>query len=130
MLSDPIADMISQIRNAYMAGKQEVSMPWSTIKEKIAKVLEKEGYLGLVKKQKTNNYPVLVCQLIYKNSKPAITKIEKVSRPGLRIYARTKKLPRVLSGLGMSIISTSHGIITGKEARKKKIGGEIICKVW
>lgn len=134
MLSDPIADMLTRIRNGYLAHKEQVLVPCSKIKEKIAKVLVKEGYLKKVKSQKlkikNKEYKTLVCQLKYKNKEPAIKKIIRISKPGLRVYTGRKKLPKVLGGMGLAIISTPEGIMSDSEARKKGIGGEVICKVW
>lgn len=134
MLSDPIADMLTRIRNGYLVNKKQVSLPYSKVKEKIAQVLVKEGYLRKITteklKVKNKEHKVLVCQLKYKNDQAAIRKIIRVSKPSLRVYLSKKKLPWVLSGQGIAIISTAQGIMTNNEARKKGIGGEIICKVW
>lgn len=134
MLSDPIADMLTRIRNGYLAHKGQVLIPYSKIKEKIANVLVKEEYLKKVKSQKSKiknkEYKTLICQLKYKNKEPAIKKIIRISKPGLRVYTGRKKLPKVLGGMGLAIISTPEGIMSDSEARKKGIGGEVICKVW
>jgi len=131
MLSDPIADMLTRIRNASMVAKKEVVIPYSKLKEMTAKVLVKEGYLKKTEnaklkiKNKENKF--LICELRYKKGKPAITKIKRLSRPGVRFYSPFNKLPR---GLGITIVSTSKGLMTNREAKKKKLGGELICRVW
>jgi len=124
--------MLTRIRNGYLAGKEQVEIPYSKIKEQIAQVLQKEGYLQKVKLEKiaAKKHKKLVCQLKYQNNKPAISKISRISKPGLRIYAGKDKLPIVLNGLGRAVISTSQGIMTAGQARKKGLGGELICKVW
>lgn len=126
MLFDPIADMLTRIRNAYRAGHKTVQVPYSTFKEKICQVLLKNNYLKDLKKEQNK----LKITLKYYKGKPAISKIQKVSKSSLRIYKGKDKLPYVLSGLGMAIVSTSQGVMRGSEARKKGLGGEIICKVW
>jgi len=129
MLSDPIADMLTRIRNGYLAKKEKTNIPFSKIKEEILKILVKEGCLASYKvmgKQKKN----IEVGLLYKNSQPAITHISRVSKPGRRVYKSLKNLPVVLSGYGLAIVSTSQGLMTEKEAKKKTIGGEIICKIW
>lgn len=126
MLSDPIADMLTRIRNAYQGGHQSVRVPYSGFKEKVLRVLLKNNYLQQVKKERKE----LVIKLRYEKEKPALTKIKRISKPSLRIYKRADKLPYVLSGLGMAVISTSKGVMTGREARKKGLGGEVICEIW
>ena len=134
MLSDPIADMLTRIRNASAVFKKEVFIPFSKQKEEIAKILSKEGYLSNVKCQmsnvKTKKMKFLVAGLKYERGKPVIDGIERVSRPGLKVYLPYKRIPRVLSGFGITVISTSKGLMTGKQARKKRLGGELICKIW
>jgi small subunit ribosomal protein S8 len=128
MMSDPIADMLTRIRNAQIAHKTEVSVPISKVKLAIAEILSKEGYLLDVKKEeKTNN--LLIC-LKYEHKRPVIQSIDRVSKPGHRVYRSFDKIPKILNGFGVSILSTSKGIMTDKEARKMKIGGEIICSVY
>lgn len=134
MLSDPIADMLTRIRNASAVAKKEAVIPFSKQCEAIAKILAKEGYLADIKYQKieVKNKKIkrLICQLKYEGKKPAITHLERVSRPGLRVYLPYKKIHQVLSGFGLAIISTSAGMMSNKEARKRKLGGEVICKIW
>ena len=134
MLTDPIADMLTRIRNASAVFKKEAFIPFSKQKEEIAKILFKKGYLGKIRKQKIENRKRknlnLVVELRYESGKPVISGIERVSRPGLRIYLPYKRLPKVLSGFGMTIVSTSKGLMTGSQAKKKRLGGEVICKIW
>jgi len=128
MMQDTIADMLTRIRNAQMAGKENVAMPSSKMKASIAKVLKDEGYVedyrvdGDVK-------PVLSIELKYYAGRPVIEKLERVSRPGLRIYRSCNELPSVMNGLGVAIVSTSRGVITDRHARQLAVGGEVICFV-
>ncbi len=136
MITDPIADMIARINNAIKARKDEVAIPNSKIKEKIAEILKKEGYIEdyvVSEENKKGNQATLIIKLKYlgrRNTKPAITKIERVSSPGLRRYVPIDKLPYVQKGLGIAILTTNKGIITDAEARKLRVGGEVICYVW
>ncbi|MBI5465606.1 30S ribosomal protein S8 [Candidatus Gottesmanbacteria bacterium] len=141
MLSDPIADFLSRIKNGYLAKKKEITVPFSKIKENLAKILVEEGYLSNGKWQSAQkrvpaesangkSKKELVLTLKYEKKKPALTDIKRVSKPGLRIYVDKTKIPKVLGGLGITIVSTPKGLMTDKEARKKGLGGEIICKVW
>ena len=137
-MSDSIADMLTRIRNASIVFKKEVSIPYSKQKENIAKILVKEGYLNNFKchlpagesNVKKSKIKTIVCELKYQGKEPRIIGIQRVSRPGLRTYVSHKKLPRVFSGLGIALISTPKGILTNKEAKRQKLGGEVICKVW
>ncbi len=131
MTTDPIADMLTRIRNAVMVGKPAVSLPYSKIKAAIADILVAQGYLVAVEKNQNGAFTVL--DLTISGSKKAereIHTLERVSKPGRRVYAGVAEIPRVLSGRGIVIVSTSSGIMTGHEARKKGLGGELICKVW
>ena len=130
-MTDPIADMLTRIRNGYQAKMTTVDVaPYSKVKAEIAKILKKEGYIenyatvgdGIEKK--------LVVTLKYTNGEKVVRGIKRLSKPGLRIYAKGEELPRVLNGLGIAIISTSEGMMTDKEARKKHVGGEVIAYVW
>ncbi len=130
-MTDPIADMLTRIRNGYQAKMTTVDVaPYSKVKAEIAKILKKEGYIenyatvgdGIEKK--------LVVTLKYTNGEKVVRGIKRISKPGLRIYAKGEELPRVLNGLGIAIISTSEGMMTDKEARKKHVGGEVIAYVW
>jgi len=130
MLSDPIADMLTRIRNAYAAKKTKLTMPYSNVKLSLAKVLKSEGYLTDFKKLEKDNKQDLEITLSYKNGEPGLTHISRVSKIGRRVYAKKDELPYVLSGHGHAIVSTSKGVMTAVKARKQSLGGEIICKVW
>ncbi len=132
-MTDPIADLLTRIRNAIMAGHKVVEAPASNLKKEIARILFEKGYI-LSYKVIDGEGPqgVLKIALKYnsKSKKPAIKKIQRVSRPGLRKYIGTDEMPRVLNGLGIAIISTSNGLMTDKEAKKEKLGGEVLCYVY
>ncbi|MFH0864041.1 MAG: 30S ribosomal protein S8 [Candidatus Gottesmanbacteria bacterium] len=132
MFVDPIANLLSIIKNGYLAKKKQVVVPYSRFGQNLLKILVDEGYLKEIKKQKTKNkkQDELVILLKYDGKKPVMTDIKKVSKPGLRVYVGKMDIPRVLSGLGINIVSTSAGLMVDKEARQKGYGGEIICKVW
>lgn len=127
-MTDPIADMLTRIRNATLVKKTEVLVPYSKIKEKIAQTLVNEKYLG--ETAVVENEKFLNLKLKYQNNKPVITHLKRISKPGCRIYVNKDKIPDVLNGYGMAILSTSAGIMTNKEAKKKKIGGELLCEIW
>lgn len=128
MMTDPISDMLTRVRNALAAGKASVSMPHSKQKEAIAQVLKDEGYIvGFSKEEGAK--PQLVMELKYYEGHPVIEKIKRVSRPGLRIYKGKDELPKVMGGLGIAIISTSQGLMTDRAARKAGFGGEVVCTV-
>ncbi|MDR2581039.1 MAG: 30S ribosomal protein S8 [Fibromonadaceae bacterium] len=129
-LSDPIADMLTRIRNASSARKPVVDIPSSSLKQEIARVLKEKGFIKKYVVVEDGKQGILKVLLRYTNGMPAIQGIQRVSRPGLRHYANVEKLPRVLNGLGYAIISTSQGVMTDHEARKQKVGGEVLCKVW
>ncbi|ARC54338.1 30S ribosomal protein S8 [Candidatus Riesia pediculicola] len=129
-MQDPISDMLTRIRNAQSSRKSFVEIPFSKVKRNMIYILKKEGFIRnfeIVEKNRWIN--VLRVYLKYFNKKPVIEKITRVSRPGLRVYQKSKSLSEVMDGLGISIVSTSKGIMTGKEAKRIKLGGEIICKV-
>lgn len=130
MTNDPIGEMLTKIRNGYQAGLKTAVVSYSKLKEKIAGVLVNYHYLDNYSIDKEGARKEIVLNLRYKDKEPVLTKIVQISKPGRRVYLRADKMPRVLSGLGMGIVSTTAGIITDKEARKKGLGGEIICKVW
>jgi len=131
MITDPIADMLSRIRNAQAVKKSEVSLPFSRLKFELAKILKHENYLESVEKQEEAKFPQLKIVLKYdENKQPAITNIKRVSKPGKRIYVSKNNIPIVLNNLGILIISTSSGLMTSKEAKRKGVGGEILCEVW
>lgn len=130
MMTDPISDMLSQIRNALAVNKEELTLPYSNMKYAMGKILEKEGYLGKVTKTTQRKHPMINIKLQYRtDGTPAIEDMKRVSKPGRRVYKKTDELPHVLSGLGIAIVSTSNGLMTNKQARTRRLGGEIICKV-
>lgn len=128
-MTDPIADMLTRIRNAQMAEKLTVTMPSSKIKLAIAKVLHNEGYIESFSVNSEKTVPSLEIELKYYAGRPVIEKIERVSRPGLRIYRGREDLPRVMNGLGIAIVSTPKGVMTDKSARQANVGGEVLCLV-
>jgi small subunit ribosomal protein S8 len=128
-MTDPIADMLTRIRNALAAGKTDVSMPLSKQKQAIAQVLKDEGYISDFSAIEQDSKPSLNVTLKYYEGKPVIEKIKRVSRPGLRIYKGKDQLPRVMGGLGVAIVSTSAGLMTDRAARKAGYGGEVLCYV-
>lgn len=128
-MSDPIADMLTRIRNAQLADKTAVAMPASKLKASIAQVLKDEGYIEHFAVREADGKPVLEIGLKYYAGRPVIEKIERVSRPGLRIYKASDKLPNVMNGLGVAIVSTSKGVMTERKARASGVGGEVLCIV-
>ena len=136
MNNDPIADMLTRIRNAMMAGHADVAMPSSNIKKEIARILKEEGFIEdfCVNEGEKASQTTLQIKIKYagerRSRKPVITGIERVSRPGRRVYTRHDEIPWVLSGMGISILSTPKGVMTGQRARQEGVGGEILCKVW
>jgi small subunit ribosomal protein S8 len=129
-MTDPIADMLSRIRNANTAYHKTVSVPFSKIKESIARILVNEGYIESFEITEDGIKKDLILTLKYNGKERIITGLERVSRPGLKNYAKRSKIPRVLGGLGVAIISTSKGVITGRKARAEGVGGEVICHIW
>ncbi|MEK7665636.1 MAG: 30S ribosomal protein S8 [Patescibacteria group bacterium] len=130
MITDPISDMLTRIRNAALVKKAEVILPSSKIKFSIAKILEKEGYLANVRQTDKGPQRTMTLQLKYENGQSVVHKIRRVSTPGRRVYSAASELPRVLSGFGIAVISTPNGLMTNREARKRKLGGEVICEVY
>jgi small subunit ribosomal protein S8 len=129
-MTDPIADMLTRIRNAQSARKAEVSMPASSVKSAIATVLKEEGYIaGFSVQEIETRKPVLTVSLKYYEGKPVISSIRRVSRPGLRIYKGKDEIPKVMGGLGVAIVSTSHGVMSDRAARAAGHGGEVLCVV-
>ena len=128
-MSDPIADMLTRIRNAQMAEKVTVAMPSSKLKVALAKVLQDEGYVDGFKVISDNGKSTLEIGLKYYADRPVIEKIQRVSRPGLRIYKGSEQIPQVMNGLGVAIVSTSKGLMTDRKARANGIGGEVLCIV-
>jgi small subunit ribosomal protein S8 len=130
-MTDPIADMLTRIRNAITARKAKVIMPASKMKARIAEVLREEGFVGAISSEEDGKQGLLSIELRYDNNNHnAIQGIRRVSKPGQRTYARHTGLPKVRSGLGIAILTTSHGIMTEREARKQGLGGELLCEVW
>ncbi len=128
-MSDPISDMLTRIRNAQQAEKNMVSMPSSKIKAAIAKVLQDEGYIEGFKVVENDGKPLLEIGLKYYADRPVIETIQRISRPGLRVYKGSEDIPRVMNGLGIAIVSTSKGLMTDRKARANGIGGEVLCIV-
>ncbi|HKI63305.1 MAG TPA: 30S ribosomal protein S8 [Burkholderiales bacterium] len=128
-MSDPIADMLTRIRNAQLIGHTEVLMPSSKLKASIAQVLKDEGYVEDFGVRDRDGKPELAISLKYYAGRPVIERIERVSKPGLRVYKGRNDLPRVMNGLGVAILSTSHGVMTDRKARATGVGGEVLCIV-
>ena len=129
-LSDPIGDMIARIKNAQLRNHKKVQLPSSKFKVKIAEVLKSEGYIIDYKVSQESNKPYLEISLKYNSGNPVISSIQRISKPGRRIFSRAESLPKINNGLGIAIISTPKGVMTDIDARKQKVGGEIICKVF
>lgn len=130
MVNDPIADMLTRIRNAVMVGHESVLIPHSRVKVAIAKILKEQSFIEDYEVVKAKPAQMLRVQLRYVDRQPAVLGLERVSRPGLRVYAGKTEIPRVYGGLGLAILSTSQGIMTGQQAWRKKLGGEVLCYVW
>ena len=130
-MTDPIADMLTRIRNANQNRAQSVTMPSSNMKETIASILKDEGFIEDYKVEKNDVQNILTLTLKYsQNKERVITGLKRISKPGLRVYAKAENIPRVLNGLGIAIISTPKGVMTDKEARKNNVGGEVIAYIW
>ncbi len=127
MVNDTISDILTRIRNACLIHSQTVSMPLTRLSQQICQILEKEGFIESFKK---NSNKELIIRLKYKEKKPCITNLRRISKTGLRIYTNHKEIPKILGGMGIIILSTSQGIITDREARLYGIGGEILCSIW
>jgi small subunit ribosomal protein S8 len=131
MLTDPVADMLTRIRNANKALHEHTQMPTSRLKEEIARLLKEEGYITDFRVQKGDSFDLLEIDLKYgRNRERIITDLRRISKPGRRVYARKDRLPRVLGGMGTAILSTSRGVMTSRNAEREGIGGEVICFVW
>jgi small subunit ribosomal protein S8 len=130
VMTDPIADMLTRIRNANQAKHEVVEMPASRLKLEILEVLKNEGYIAEYEKIEDGKQGVIKVTLKYVNKERVIKGIKRISKPGLRVYAKSTELPQVLNGLGVAIISTSNGVMTDREARKNQLGGEVIAFVW
>jgi len=130
-MTDPVADMLTRIRNANIAGHKTVDVPASKIKKNVAEILLKEGYIKGFEVEEKEPQAVIHIEMKYgPNKEKVITGIKRISKPGMKVYAKKDELPKVLGGLGIAVISTSNGLITDKEARKLGVGGEVICYVW
>jgi small subunit ribosomal protein S8 len=132
-MTDPIADMLTRIRNANVAMHDDVTMPSSKLKESLAEVLQKEGYIQSFRVDQEEGKPskTLTIDMKYSEARErVITGIRRVSKPGLRVYTKADAVPRVLGGLGVAVVSTSKGLLTDREARRQRIGGEVLCYVW
>ena len=131
MLTDPIADMLTRIRNANLALHDTVEMPGSSLKADIARVLEEQGYIAGFETSADGSRSTLIVKLKYdEDRRRVITGLDRVSKPGRRVYADKDSLPKVLGGMGVAIISTSQGLLTGHDARRRGVGGEVLCTVW
>ena len=128
-MTDPIADLLTRIRNGQSSGKTEVNVPASKVKLAIAKVLKDEGYIEDFAANANDGKPMLAVQLKYHLGRPVIDRLERVSRPGLRVYKGKDELPKILGGLGIAIVSTSHGVMSDRQARAAGHGGEVLCIV-
>ncbi len=130
MVSDPIADMLTRVRNALMARHESVLIPGSKIKLSIAKILKDEGFIADYELLKDKSTKTIKVQLRYIDSQPAISGLQRVSKPGLRTYVEKQEIPRVYGGLGVAILSTSKGVRTGQQAWRLGVGGELLCYIW
>ena len=131
MVTDPIADMLTRIRNANKAMQEETRMPTSRMKQEIARLLKEEGYISDFRIERGQSFDELVVELKFgRNRERVITDLKRVSKPGRRVYARKDRLPRVLGGMGTAILSTSRGLVTSRRAQELGVGGEVVCFVW
>lgn len=131
MNTDPIADMLTRIRNANIVSHKEVELPSSKLKVELAKLLKEEGYISDYEIKEVGKFKVLNISLKYDaQNKPVITNLQRVSKPGLRTYSKAKNIPQVLGGMGIAVVSTSKGLLTDRKARKENVGGEVVCYVW
>ncbi|MFH0818901.1 MAG: 30S ribosomal protein S8 [Patescibacteria group bacterium] len=129
-MTDPIADMLTRIRNAQAVRKESVILPYSKLKYSLANILSKNGYVSGSEKIENGTRPVLKIKLKYINRQPLINSLKRVSKPGRRVYLKKRDLPYVVNNFGMAVISTSHGLMTNKEARQKNLGGEVLCEIY
>lgn len=129
-MNDPIADMLTRLRNATAAGQSSLTLPYSKLKSDIAKILKKEGYINETELVTDDGHQAIKIQTKFVNKTSAISGLKRVSRPGLRRYVGAGEIPRVLGGMGIAVLSTSSGILTGHEARKQKVGGELLAYIW
>jgi small subunit ribosomal protein S8 len=129
-MTDPISDYLTRIRNAAAAGQEQVLVPFSRMKSELSRILQEEGYIWSYEVDTTGAHPKLKLKLKYQDKAPVIRDLKRISKPGLRKYVSVDEIPRVLGGLGISILSTSRGIMTGSRARKAKVGGELLAQIW
>ena len=130
MMTDPIADMLTRIRNAALARHDRTEVPASKLKKAVADILKSEGYISDVRPSEGNTGKLTIVLKYGRDRTSAIDGVRRISRPGRRVYVKHDRIPRVLSGLGISILSTSHGLMSDRDARKHQLGGELICEVW
>ncbi|PRR80502.1 30S ribosomal protein S8 [Clostridium liquoris] len=131
VMTDPIADLLTRIRNANIVRHETVEVPSSNIKKAVANIMLQEGYIKDIEEYNDGSVPMLKLTMKYgQNKERVITGLKRISKPGLRVYCRTEEIPKVLNGLGVAIISTSKGIVTDKDARKLSVGGEVLCYIW
>ena len=131
MMTDPVADMLARIRNANKALHESTEMPTSRLKEGIARILKEEGYISDFHVKKGESFDTLVIDLKFgRNRERVISGLKRISKPGRRVYARKDRLPRVLGGMGVAVLSTSSGLVTGRTAQERGIGGEVVCFIW
>ncbi len=134
MMTDPVADMLTRMRNALMVGKAEVRVPSSKLKVEIARILKSEGYIDDFNVSDEKPAKMITIQLKYfgsrRDRKPVISKLQRVSKPGRRVYRGTRDMPRVMSGIGIAIVTTPRGVMTDQQARRQRVGGEVLCYVW
>ena len=130
-LTDPVADFLTRIRNSIRARHQKLDVPASKLKAEIARILKEEGYISNFKATEEEGHKILRVYLKYANNNEAvISNVNRVSRPGCRVYVRRTEIPRVLGGMGINILTTPRGVMTGRQARKQGLGGELLCEVW
>jgi small subunit ribosomal protein S8 len=129
-MTDPITDMLNRIRNAQAVSKETVDIPFSNLKYEMAKILEKEKFIEKVEKKGRKTKRIIEITLRYEDKMPVISGLKRISKPGQRIYLPYKKIKKIKGGYGIAIISTSKGLMTNKEARKQKMGGEVLCEIW
>jgi small subunit ribosomal protein S8 len=129
-VTDPIADMLTRIRNASAAGTETVDIPHSNLKQQLARILKQEGYVADYKTHQQEGRKILSVQLKVLGKQRSISGLRRISKPGVRRYVKTTEIPRVLGGMGVAVLSTSRGVMTGREAKKAGLGGEVLCHVW
>lgn len=130
MQNDTISDMLTRIRNANILHKKTVLIPWTRINEEISQVFIREGFITNAQTQQHNNTILITLKYQTKTQKSCITNLQRISKPGLRLYSKAKDMPKILGGMGVLVVSTSQGILTDNEAKQKKLGGELLCSIW